>query len=265
MSKPEALFGKFRAGNAEFVGRVVGDEVIELSSKKIIDVIEGGASEVGRTHAAGDLRTLPPVDMPSKIICVGLNYRSHIREMKWETPTTPIIFMKPSSAIVGQGDGIVLPSVSSRVDYEGESAVIIGKKTRNAVDGVKAIFGYTCFNDVTARDLQKHDPDWTRSKGFDTFAPIGPYLSREAPSRVTTRLNGNVVQKADMSDRVFDDAALVEYVSGIMTLEPGDVIATGTPSGISPIRAGDIVEVEVDGIGTLRNPVTSDEEHRGGR
>jgi 2-keto-4-pentenoate hydratase/2-oxohepta-3-ene-1,7-dioic acid hydratase in catechol pathway len=175
--------------------------------------------------------------------------------MRWKTPKVPIIFMKPSSSIIGPGESIVLPKMSSRVDYEGGSAIVIGKRASHVRNGAKHIFGYTCLNDVTARDLQKADPDWTRAKGFDTFAPMGPFISKSSPTRVTTRLNGAVVQDAPLSDRVFGDAALVEYISSIMVLEPGDIIATGTPSGISAMRHGDVVEVELDGIGRLRNQV----------
>jgi 2-keto-4-pentenoate hydratase/2-oxohepta-3-ene-1,7-dioic acid hydratase in catechol pathway len=175
--------------------------------------------------------------------------------MNWDTPKVPIIFMKPSSSIIGPEEPIVLPAMSSRVDYEGESAIVIGKRASHVKNGAGHIFGYTCLNDVTARDLQKIDPDWTRAKGFDTFAPTGPFISSKCPTRVTTHLNGKVVQDAPLSDRVFGDAALVEYISSIMVLEPGDIIATGTPSGISPMKHGDLVEVELDGIGRLRNQV----------
>jgi len=259
------LFGRFRSGEKEFVGKTDGSEVIEMDTSRMTDVIADRARLTGRTHRVDDLRILAPVDKPGKIVCIGLNYRSHITEMEWETPSAPIIFSKPASAVIGQGDDIVLPAMSGRVDYEGESALILGKRARCISNGADAIFGFTCFNDVTARDLQKGDPDWTRAKGFDTFAPMGPFISQSAPSRVRTRLNGREVQNAEMSDRVFDDAAIVEYISRIMTLEPGDVIATGTPSGISPMKVGDIVEVELDGIGTLMNSVTSGEPNIEGR
>lgn len=252
------MFGKFTLDSSEFVGRVDGDVVRQVDTDSMTEVISGNGSATGESHKLSDLRLRAPVDRPSKIICIGLNYRSHISEMKWETPAVPIIFTKPASALIGPGDSIVLPCMSRRVDYEGESAIVIGSRAKHASDGAKHIFGYTGFNDVTARDLQKTDPDWTRAKGFDTFAPVGPLISSTAPSSVTTRLNGKVVQRAPLSDRVFDDAALVEYVSRIMVLEPGDLIATGTPSGISPMNAGDVVEVELDGIGVLRNPVVSE-------
>ena len=253
--KDRYLLGKFSDAGRVFVGLVRNGAVVETKNSTMMETIEGGLNLGKRRHALSDLKTLPPVDKPSKIICIGLNYRSHIREMKAETPRVPIIFTKPSSAIIGQNDEIVLPQVSSRVDYEGESALVIGKRARRTTNGSSHIFGFTGFNDVTARDLQKVDPDWTRAKGFDTFAPIGPFISMQAPTRVLTRLNGKVVQDELMTDRVFADASLVEYISTVMTLEPGDVIATGTPSGISPMKTRDVVEVELDGIGCLRNKV----------
>jgi 2-keto-4-pentenoate hydratase/2-oxohepta-3-ene-1,7-dioic acid hydratase in catechol pathway len=249
------LLGRFSVGRRTFVGGVEADRVQEASNPTMAHAIENGFEPSGKTHRRSDLKTLAPVDRPSKVICIGLNYRSHIKEMGAEMPKVPIIFSKAVSAIVGPGDDIVLPHMSSRVDYEGESAIVIGSRAQMVKDGAKHIFGYTCINDVTARDLQKSDVDWTRAKGFDTFAPIGPLLSGVPPKRVTTMLNGKVVQDSPLADRVFGDAALVEYISSIMTLEPGDIIATGTPSGISPMKHGDMVEVELDGVGRLRNQV----------
>ena len=249
--------GKFALDGRVFVGEVRADVVHELDADSMTNLILGEAGRTGDTHPLDGLRLLPPVDRPSKIICIGLNYRSHIREMGWKEPETPIIFSKPSSALIGPGEDIVLPAMSHRVDYEGETAIVMGSQTSHAANGLEHVFGYTALNDVTARDLQEGDPDWTRAKGFDTFAPIGPFISTKPPSRVTTRVNGKVVQDAPTSDRVFGDAHLVEYISSIMTLNPGDVIATGTPSGISPLKAGDSVEVEVDGVGVLRNGVVS--------
>jgi 2-keto-4-pentenoate hydratase/2-oxohepta-3-ene-1,7-dioic acid hydratase in catechol pathway len=253
--RPYARLGKFSNGRRTFVGQVSGEHVVETNASSIMAAIEGDAKPTGTRHLLSGLRVLAPVDRPSKIICIGLNYRSHIKEMRQETPKVPIIFTKPSSAIIGPGDDILLPPASSRVDYEGESAIVICTRARRTKNGLNHIFGYTCLNDVTARDLQKSDVDWTRAKGFDTFAPIGPFISRKAPARVTTRLNGRVVQDSPLSDRVFGDAALVEYISTVMTLEPGDMVATGTPSGISAMKAGDIVEVELDSVGCLRNQV----------
>ena len=247
--------GKFTRGHEVFIGEVVGAKAYETDACCMMDAISHGAKRSTKKHSVSDLRVLAPVDRPSKIICIGLNYRSHIREMKSETPRSPIIFSKPSSAIIGPGDDIVLPPASKRVDFEGECAVVIGSRASHAENGRGHIFGYTCLNDVTARDLQKADVDWTRAKGFDTFAPIGPYVSSRPPTTVTTKLNGRIVQNSPLSDRVFDDAALVEYISAIMVLEPGDIIATGTPSGIAPMKEGDIVEIGLDGVGNLMNQV----------
>lgn len=247
--------GKFALGTRTFIGSASNERVQETNAPTMMAAIEKEWTLIGKEHDLASLRILAPVDRPSKIVCIGLNYRSHIKEMNWDTPKVPIIFMKPSSSIIGPEEPIVLPAMSSRVDYEGESAIVIGKRASHVKDGAGHIFGYTCLNDVTARDLQKIDPDWTRAKGFDTFAPTGPFISSKCPTRVTTRLNGKVVQEAPLSDRVFGDAALVEYISSIMVLEPGDIIATGTPSGISPMKHGDLVEVELDGIGCLRNQV----------
>jgi 2-keto-4-pentenoate hydratase/2-oxohepta-3-ene-1,7-dioic acid hydratase in catechol pathway len=251
----DRMFGKFAKKDKVFVGEVQGHTVLELKSSSMMDIVNGKVQRRARSHDLEDLSVHAPVDRPSKIICIGLNYRSHINEMKWEIPKKPIIFTKPSSAIIGPREKIVIPRASSRVDYEGESAVIVGRRARHVKDGARYIFGYTCFNDVTARDLQRVDVDWTRAKGFDTFAPVGPFISTRCPTRVVTRLNGRVVQDAPLSDRVFDDAALVEYISSVMTLEPGDIIATGTPAGIAPMKDGDVVQVELDTVGTLTNQV----------
>lgn len=259
--------GRFSGPDGVFVGVVDGEEVQGTDADDMLQVIEEGFAPSGKDYRLAALKVLPPVARPSKIICIGLNYRSHIEEMGWETPKVPIIFTKPSSAVIGHEEGIVLPRASSRVDFEGESALIIGTRARNAREGAAHIFGYTCLNDVTARDLQKTDPDWTRAKGFDTFAPMGPFVSPSRPATVVTRLNGRTVQDAPLSDRVFGDEALVEYISTVMTLEPGDVVATGTPSGIAPMKEGDVVEVELDGVGCLRNRVMGlretygDEQH----
>lgn len=247
--------GRFDGPDGVFMGLVGGRSVEVTEAKDLSDTLRKGCIGTGDILELDGLKVLPPVNRPSKMICIGLNYRSHIKEMGWEPPAVPIIFTKPRSAIIGPGDSIIVPKASSRVDFEGESAFIVGTKARNASDGRSHILGYTCLNDVTARDLQKTDPDWTRAKGFDTFAPIGPFISPIPPTKVETRLNGRMVQSSPLSDRVFGDAALVEYISTVMTLEPGDVVATGTPSGIAPMSPGDVVEVELDGIGCLRNPV----------
>ncbi|AGK60697.1 2-keto-4-pentenoate hydratase/2-oxohepta-3-ene-1,7-dioic acid hydratase (catechol pathway) [Archaeoglobus sulfaticallidus PM70-1] len=203
------------------------------------------------------VRFLPPVK-PSKLICVGVNYRDHAEEFGKDVPDEPIIFMKPDTAVIGDGDAIILPNMSERVDYEGELAVVLAKKCKNVSydDAKDYILGYTCFNDVTARDLQMKDGQWTRGKSFDTFAPLGPYVVSNLDPRnleIKTYLNGRVVQASNTSNMVFDAFRLLEFVSSIMTLKRGDVIATGTPSGVGPLRDGDVVEVHIEGIGVLRN------------
>ncbi|MCS7144866.1 MAG: fumarylacetoacetate hydrolase family protein [Archaeoglobaceae archaeon] len=205
------------------------------------------------------IKFLPPV-IPSKIVAVGLNYLDHAEELGMPIPEEPIIFFKPSSAIIGDLEPIMIPKASKRVDYEGELAVVIAKRCKN-VSKAKAedfILGYTCFNDVTARDLQAKDGQWTRAKSFDTFAPLGPYIVElEDPSnlKIETRVNGEVRQRSSTSNMIFDVYSLLEFISSIMTLEAGDVIATGTPAGIGMLKSKDLVEVEIEKIGVLRNPV----------
>ena len=207
-------------------------------------------------------RFLAPVQ-PSKIIAVGLNYRDHAREMGLELPGEPILFMKPSTAVIGPFEEIRYPSQSSRVDYEAELAVVIGTACRNvrASRAKDCILGYTCLNDVTARDLQAKDGQWTRAKSFDTFAPIGPWIATDIEDphalSITARLNGEVKQSSNTSNLIFSVFELVEFISSVMTLKPGDVIATGTPSGVGPMLPGDEIAIEIEGIGVLSNRVSS--------
>jgi len=205
------------------------------------------------------VKFLPPVK-PSKIVCIGLNYIDHAKELNMPLPEEPIIFLKPPSAIIGHEDFIELPKQSKRVDYEGELAVIIGKKCKNVSreEALEYVLGYTCFNDVTARDLQRKDGQWTRAKSFDTFAPIGPYVAcfKDASNlKIETILNGTVVQSSSTSNLIFDIPTLIEFISSIMTLNRGDVIATGTPAGVGELKSGDVVEVRIENIGVLRNYV----------
>jgi 2-keto-4-pentenoate hydratase/2-oxohepta-3-ene-1,7-dioic acid hydratase in catechol pathway len=205
------------------------------------------------------IRLAPPVE-PTKIVAVGLNYRDHAEELGLAVPQEPLLFMKPSSSVIGHGDSILLPPQSSRVDYEAELGVVIGKPTRkvSAKEASDHILGYTCLNDVTARDLQEKDGQWIRAKGFDTFCPIGPCIEAELdPSdlAIDLYLNGSLKQTSRTSMLIFSPAELVEFISGIMTLWPGDVIATGTTSGIGPMKEGDSVEVRIEGIGSLVNSV----------
>lgn len=208
-----------------------------------------------------DIKLLPPC-MPGKVVAVGLNYRSHAREMQMAIPDEPLLFMKPSTAVIGPDAPILYPKMSGRVDYEGELGVVIGKPCKNiaAQEAAAHILGYTCLNDVTARDLQKKDGQFTRSKSFDTFCPIGPCIQTELDpdaAVLETFLNGQLRQKTSTADFIFPVYRLVSFISQVMTLLPGDVIATGTPSGIGPMQPGDVVEVRISGIGALRNEVTA--------
>jgi|Deesub1362B_J571_1020462.scaffolds.fasta_scaffold00385_15 2-keto-4-pentenoate hydratase/2-oxohepta-3-ene-1,7-dioic acid hydratase in catechol pathway len=239
-------FGRFIYGGEIHEGH------FEITAKKLIfDGVE---------YVLDSLRFLPPV-RPSKIVCVGVNYRDHAEEFGKDVPEEPVIFMKPESAVIGNEDTILLPPQSKRVDYEGELAIVIGRKCKNVSkdDAEDYIMGYTCFNDVTARDLQLKDGQWTRAKSFDTFAPIGPYIVPLNPLnlRIRTYLNSEIVQSSNTSNMVFNPFELTEFISSIMTLRKGDVIATGTPSGVGALKKGDVVEVEIEGIGTLRNHVDS--------
>jgi 2-keto-4-pentenoate hydratase/2-oxohepta-3-ene-1,7-dioic acid hydratase in catechol pathway len=206
-----------------------------------------------------DVRLLAPV-LPSKVVCLGKNYAAHAAEFGGEVPEEPLVFLKPSTSVIGPGDTIPLPSISRRVDYEGELAVVIGRLARSvrAEEAFRYILGYTCANDVTLRDLQKRDGQWTRAKGFDGSCPIGPWIEtdldpNDAP--IETRVNGEVRQSATTAELVFGVATVIEYVTTFMTLLPGDVMLTGTPEGVGKLEPGDRVEVEVDGVGVLANPV----------
>jgi len=214
------------------------------------------------TIKQSDAVILPPC-LPSKIIAVGLNYRTHAAEMNMALPDEPLLFLKPATAVIGQADTIIYPAMSQRVDYEGELGVVIGKTCRHVsvAEAENYIFGYTCFNDVTARDLQKKDGQFTRAKGFDTFAPVGPCIATDlAPDNldITTFLNGRQCQHGTTGDLIFSVYHLVVFISRIMTLLPGDLIATGTPAGIGPLQIGDRIEVSIEGIGTLCNTVAAE-------
>lgn len=206
----------------------------------------------------GEAKILPPV-LPSKIIGIGANYRDHAREMGRPLSEEPLIFMKPSTAVIGHLETIVRPDMSGRVDYEGELAVVIKKRTRLLRDDdpvADRILGYTCFNDVTARDLQRKDVQFTRAKSFDTFAAVGPCIATDVDPgalRLKTFLNGRLVQSGNTSGLIFPVPFLVRYLSRIMTLNPGDIITTGTPEGVGPMEPGDRVDVQIEGIGTLSN------------
>ncbi len=212
-----------------------------------------------------DIIPLPTVT-PTKVVCVGVNYKQHAEEMGHPLKDEPLIFFKPPTAVIGAGHSIVLPKGRGRVDFEGELAVIIGKTCRNiSPDEVPPhIFGYACANDVTDRDLQKKDGQYARAKGFDTFCPIGPWIETEVEDlsdlTLTTSVNGEVKQQANTSDMIFNPFTLVSFISTVMTLNPGDAILTGTPSGVGPLSPGDEVRVEISGVGLLTNSVVAEDE-----
>jgi len=214
----------------------------------------------GAHYPLDDVRLLAPI-LPSKVVAIGRNYAEHARELGNEPPAEPLIFLKPSTAVVGPGDAIVRPvPVSKRVDYEGELAIVFGRLCRDVPEArvPEVIFGYTCANDVTARDLQARDGQWTRAKGFDTFCPLGPWIETgldPAALRLTTTVNGEIKQDSRTSLLIHGIATLVSYVTGVMTMLPGDVLLTGTPAGVGPVTAGDSVSVWIEGIGTLTNRV----------
>lgn len=241
------MLARFRYG-----GKVLSGTVDVKGGRVIFDGVEMGLKEI---------ELLAPSE-PSKIVCIGLNYREHARELNKKVPDEPIIFLKPPTAVISPGANIIYPRQSKRMDYEGELGVVISRSCKDvsARDADQYILGYTCFNDITARDLQHKDGQWTRAKSFDTFAPFGPWIA-EARSMdlgnasILTRVNGEVKQKSNTSDLIFNVPKLIEFISGVMTLLPGDVIATGTPPGVGPVQKGDVIEVEIAGIGVLRNHV----------
>ncbi|WP_026341648.1 fumarylacetoacetate hydrolase family protein [Actinomadura atramentaria] len=224
----------------------------------------GDLTFTGQRFPLADVRLLAPI-LPSKVIAIGKNYAEHAREMGAEPPAEPVIFSKPSTAVIGPGEAVAYPQkLSERVDYEGELAVVIGRLCREvpAARAAEVILGYTCANDVTARDLQRRDGQWTRAKGFDTFCPLGPWIETEldpADLALTTRVNGELRQDARTSLLLHSVPELVAYVSQVMTLLPGDVILTGTPAGVGPLEVGDEVTVSVEGVGELTNRVVARE------
>ncbi len=250
----------------------------------LVETVAGGQEEeITRLllqsphHSDGDVESLPSRRMdriplveahllapvqPSKIICVGRNYKGHAAELGNEVPTEPLLFFKPPSSLLATGGTILRPAISERTDYEGELGVVIGRRCHRLDENEDVrpyILGYTCVNDFTARDLQKKDSQWVRGKGYDTFCPVGPLVSDEVNPwkgvQVETRVNGEVRQSGNTRDFIFSLGMVIRYISQIMTLEPGDLIATGTPEGVGPVVAGDVIEVSIEGIGKLSNPV----------
>ena len=250
-------FCRFADGKFEKKGIIDGDKIREIEGSMFGDYVV-----LDKSYDLATAVFLPPV-LPSKFVCVARNYVAHAKELGNDVPEVPMIFMKPSTAVNANNGDVVIPAESCQVDYEGELAVVIGKKCRKVKreDAESVIFGYTCINDFTARDLQKIDTKFTRAKGFDTFAPIGPCIETEfdwKKARVQTFVNGEKKQDGTTDLMMFDIPALVEFMSGIMTLLPGDIIATGTPAGVGRVDAGDVVEVVIDGIGTLRSTMISE-------
>ncbi|MDQ1076684.1 MULTISPECIES: fumarylacetoacetate hydrolase family protein [Microbacterium] len=246
---------RFSHQDAIRYGIVDDGELVVLAG----DPMFAGFDTTGERVPLSDVALLAPVIPRSKVVCIGKNYHDHAAEMGGEAPAEPLMFLKPNTSVIGPGDVIVRPtSLSSHTDYEGELAVVIGRIAKN-VPAEKAsdyIFGYTVANDVTARDLQRSDGQWSRAKGFDTFCPVGPVIETELDletAAITTRVNGEVRQQGPVSDMIHGVGALVAYASAVFTLLPGDLILTGTPAGVGPFVAGDAVEVEVSGIGVLRN------------
>lgn len=225
------------------------------------DVFEG-FTRTDRQFDPAEITFLAPV-IPGKIMAVGKNYYAHVQEFDSKIPTSPIIFMKPTTSVIGPNENIIRPSISERVDYEGELALVIKKRARNvkAADYRDYVLGYTILNDVTARDLQYADGQWTRGKSFDSFAPIGPVITDEIDpecANIQTRLNGKIVQNSNTEKFIFPLGEIFEFVTRFTTLEPGDILTTGTPEGVGPMVHGDVVEITIDGIGTLRNTVVDE-------
>lgn len=245
------MIGRFKHGSEIFYGEIKGERVI-VDRTLYCD-----------TFMQRELELLPPT-LPSKIICVGLNYRDHAKELGMPVPENPLLFLKPPSAVIGHLGKIVYPDKTGHMDYEAELAVIIGRRCKNvqAEDAGSVIMGYTCFNDVTARDLQTKDIQWTRAKSFDTFAPVGPYIADSSLDVsnlcIKTWVNGELRQDSSTANLIFNVPQLIEFISSIMTLEQGDIIATGTPKGVGELFVGDEVEIEIENIGVLKNSVVRD-------
>ncbi|MFV0461846.1 MAG: fumarylacetoacetate hydrolase family protein [Nostocoides sp.] len=248
---------RFTTGEDPAFGLVdgVGEKIAEITGDPLYTKIE----LTGAVHEVDAVRLLAPVIPRSKVIGIGRNYIDHAAEMGGEPPVEPLMFLVPNTAVVGPGDPVVMPRQSSNVHYEGELAVVIGRMCRDvaAEDAASVIFGYTCANDVTARDLQSSDGQWARAKGFDTFCPLGPWIETEldpSDQALVTMRDGEIVQDGNTGDMVFGVADLIAYASAAFTLLPGDIILTGTPAGVGPVTTGQKVSVDIAGIGVLTNP-----------
>ena len=260
-------FCRFQDGGATWYGLIEDVGAVETITRTLAsfprsfsDFDRGNKTDLPLTA----VRVLAP-SQPSKIVCIGRNYREHAKELNSPVPEEPLIFLKPPSAVIASGDKICRPhTLSQRVDFEGELGVVMGKRCYHLSSGEDVrpyILGYTCVNDVTARDLQRKDGQWSRAKGFDTFCPFGPAVVAGIDPwkglRLETRVNGEVRQNGTTSDFIFPLDVMIQFIAQVMTLEPGDLIATGTPAGVAPLQPGDTVEVTLEGVGTLRNPVVN--------
>ncbi|PSL39826.1 2-keto-4-pentenoate hydratase/2-oxohepta-3-ene-1,7-dioic acid hydratase in catechol pathway [Labedella gwakjiensis] len=249
---------RFSSSGSIHFGIVDGEDLVVLGG----DPMFQGFDTTGERIPLAQATLLAPSIPRSKVVGVGKNYVDHVQEMGGDAPPTePLLFLKPNTSVVGPGDTIVLPRQSQQVDFEGELAIVIGSIAKNvsADRAAEVIFGYTVANDVTARDLQRSDPQWTRAKGFDTFCPVGPFVETDfdvSDGTITTTVNGEVKQSGPLTDMVHGVAEIVAYASSVFTLLPGDIILTGTPAGVGQIVAGDVVDVSISGIGTLSNPVS---------
>ena len=251
---------RFKKDDQEKNGVIVNGGLVEIrhslkeASKEPFEDLERK-----EFFALDEIKILPPVK-PSKVVCVGLNYQDHAEELDMAIPDEPILFLKPPTTVIGHEDSILYPPQSHQLDYEAELAVVMGSRARflSQEDALDHISGYTVLNDVTARDLQRKDGQWTRAKSFDTFCPIGPWIETDLdPSnqKVCMKVNGKIRQNSNTNNMIFSPEELVSFISNIMTLQPGDIIATGTPPGVGPMNPGDLAEVSVEGIGVLKNKV----------
>lgn len=249
---------RFKKGNREYTG-FLAEELLHVTEG---DIYVGEWRKTGEAFPLAEVELLAPC-RPTKVVCVGLNYRDHAQEMGEDLPAEPIIFLKPPSAVIGAGQFIVYPEWIGRMDYEAELVVVLGKRGKNitSADAAEYIFGYTCGNDITARYLQKKDGQWSRAKSFDTFCPLGPWIVTGIDASaldISLVVNGETKQQSSTTQLVVNPAELVAFVSRVMTLEPGDVILTGTPSGVGPLKPGDSVTVRIGKVGELTNTVIAE-------
>lgn len=254
------------AGQEPQWGRLEGDWVTALPGAPYLQAGSAGPDSALPSLRLSDVTLRAPVT-PSKIVCVGRNYAEHAAEMGNQVPSEPLLFLKPPSAVLAPGEAVVYPSISQRVDHEAEIAVVMGRRCRfvDEAGALAYVFGYTVANDVTARDLQKSDGQWSRAKGFDTFCPVGPWVDTDFdPNNRSVRctVNGAVRQNSNTNRMFFSIARIISHISQAMTLEPGDLILTGTPEGIGPVQPGDIMTVEIGGLGSISNPVIDEAESR---